>query len=36
MMYVIECTEPIVFNWCGGLVVHMKDQITRCKIGKQK
>jgi hypothetical protein len=36
MVYAIECLEPRVFNWCGGLLVNLKDQITKCKTGRQK
>ena len=36
MAYGLECLEPNVFNWCEGILLNLKDQITKCKIGKQK
>jgi hypothetical protein len=29
--YVIECMEPLVFNWCRGLLKNMKKQLTKCR-----
>jgi hypothetical protein len=36
MSYAVECMEPKIFNWCGGVLTNLKDQITRCKTEKQK
>jgi hypothetical protein len=27
--YDIECMEPLVFNWCEGLLKNMKKQLTK-------
>lgn len=35
-MYELDCLSPIVFSWCEGLLVNMKDQLTKCKTGKLK
>jgi hypothetical protein len=29
--YVVECTEPRVFNWCDGLLRNIKTQLTKSK-----
>ena len=34
--YAVDCLSLVVFNWCEGLQVNMKDQLTKCKIGKLK
>jgi len=34
--YVVECTEPRVFNWCDGLLRSMKTQLTKSKNGDLK
>jgi hypothetical protein len=31
MAYAVECMEPRVFNWCEGVLVSLKNQITRCR-----
>jgi len=36
MTYAIECTEPRVFNWCGGLLTNLHDQLMRCQTRKHK
>ena len=32
----IECFEGTIFNWCEGVLVNMKGQLTRAKNGKLK
>ena len=32
----IECLEPKIFNWSAAVLVNLKDQLSRCKNGKQK
>jgi hypothetical protein len=34
--YVVECTEPRVFNWCNGVLRSMKTQLTKSKNGDLK
>jgi hypothetical protein len=29
--YVIECTEPWVFNWADVVIRSMKKQLTKCR-----
>ena len=36
MMYALECMEPIVFNWCEGMMISLKDQLNKCKQGTLK
>jgi len=32
--YGIECLEPILFNWSEGVLVNLKEQLTKEKEGK--
>jgi hypothetical protein len=32
----IECLEPKIFNWSSAVLVNLKDQLSRCRNGKQK
>jgi hypothetical protein len=34
--YAIECMEPMVFNWCEGVLKSMKKQLTKCRNGQLK
>ena len=36
MKIAVECSESTIFNWCEGVVVNMKGQLTREKEGKLK
>ena len=36
MHYALISMDGVVYNWCMGLLVSMKDQFTRCKRGQQK
>jgi hypothetical protein len=36
MQYVVDCMAPTIFNWCEGILESMKDQLTKCKIGRLK
>jgi hypothetical protein len=36
MAYALQCVEPRLFNWSAGFLQNVKDQITKCRIGKQK
>lgn len=36
MKYALECLGPTIFNWCQGLLVNLKDQVTKCKTGRNK
>ena len=36
VMISIRATEGIVFDWCSGLLVNLKDQLTHCHEGRQK
>ena len=36
MLYAIECMEPIVLNWCEGMLVSLKDQLNKRKRGYLK
>ena len=36
MMYALQCMEPTVFNWCEGMLVCLKNQLSKCKIGTLK
>jgi hypothetical protein len=31
--YTIECMEPRVFNWCGGVLKNMKNKLTKYQKG---
>ena len=31
MYYALECTRPTVFDWCTGLQVSVRAQLTTCK-----
>ena len=30
----IRATEGVVFDWCSGLLANLKDQLTRCRVGR--
>jgi hypothetical protein len=34
--YAIECMEPMVFNWCEGVLKSMKKQLKKCRNGRLK
>jgi hypothetical protein len=34
--YVIECTEPRVFNWADAVLRNIKKQLTKCRRGNLK
>jgi hypothetical protein len=34
--YVIECTEPRVFNWADAVLHNIKKQLTKCRRGEIK
>ena len=36
MLYSIECMAPIVFKWCEGMLVSLKDQLNKCRRGHLK
>ena len=36
MFYALECMEPKVFNWCEGMLVSLKDKLSKCKRGTLK
>lgn len=36
IQYAFIAMDGVVYNWCMGLLVNMKDQLTRCKRGQQK
>ena len=33
MLYDLQCMEPIVFNWCEGMMACLKNQLNKCKRG---
>ena len=36
ILYELECMAPSIFNWTEGLLVSLKDQITKCWRGEIK
>ena len=32
----LRATDGMVFDWCSGLLANLKDQLTRCRLGRQK
>ena len=32
----LRATNGVVFDWCSGLLANLKDQLTRCRMGRQK
>ena len=36
MIYSLECMDPTVFKWEKGLLVALKDQLTKCHKGDLK
>ena len=36
ILYSIECMAPMIFNSSEGLLVSLKDQLTKCKRGELK
>ena len=36
MLYAVECMAPTIFNWSEGLLVRLKDQLTKCWRGELK
>ena len=36
MLYVVECMAPTIFNWSEGLLVILKDQLTKFRRGELK
>jgi hypothetical protein len=36
MSYALQCVEPRLFNWSAGFLQNVKEQITKCRIGRQK
>jgi hypothetical protein len=36
MAYALQCVEPTLFNWSTTFLHNVKDQISRCRMGKQK
>ena len=36
MLYALQCMEPIVFNWCEGILTCLKSKIKKLKRGRLK
>ena len=36
MLYAVECMSPTIFKWSEGLLVSLKDQLTKCQRGELK
>jgi len=36
MSYSLQCVEPRLFNWSAGFLRNVKEQITKCRIGRHK
>ena len=36
MLYAVECMAPTIFNWSEGLLVSLKEQLTKCQRGELK
>ena len=36
MLYAVECMAPTIFNWSEGLLVILKDQLTKFRRGELK
>ena len=36
LLYALQCMEPTVFNWCEGMLVCLKKQLTKCRRGTLK
>jgi hypothetical protein len=36
MDYALQCMEPRLFNWSATFLHNVKDQITKCRMGKHK
>ena len=36
ILYELECMAPNTFNWSDGLLVSLKDQLTKCHQGQLK
>ena len=36
MLYAVECMAPTIFNWSEGLLVILKDQLTKFQRGELK
>jgi hypothetical protein len=34
--YAIQCLEPRIFNWSAGFLRNIKEQISKCRTGRQK
>lgn len=34
--YAVLCRDVILYNWCAMLLATMKDQLTKCKMGRQR
>ena len=32
----LRATDGVVFDWCSGLLENLKDQLTCCRMGRQK
>jgi hypothetical protein len=33
--YVMMCLSPTIYNWCSGILVNMKEQLTKCRTRRQ-
>jgi hypothetical protein len=36
MSYALQCVEPRLFNWSVGFLQNVKEQISKCRTGRQK
>ena len=36
MMIVVECLQGSIFDWCLGVILIMKKQLSDCKRGRRK
>ena len=36
MLYAVECMDPTILNLSEGLLVSLKDQLTKCRRGELK
>jgi hypothetical protein len=34
--YVVQCLEPMIFNWCAGFLRNVKEKISKCRTGRKK
>jgi hypothetical protein len=36
IVYVVQCLEPRIFNWCAGFLRNIKEKISKCRTGRKK